>query len=193
MEAKDRLKYIRNVMGLSQSGFANYFGIPVATYQGWEQGRRKPPAYVISLLLRLLERKGVEIPEPEPGNHEEGKAQIQEEAMKDVFFIIHYKDEDCATVFRDEAMHYSCECHMDDPMKTPFAGGEVDGRRIEAFLKSRCPDPHRGDLEELLEIYGLDSLDPVEWCRKTHGVTHDDFFWIQFPREDLSWENVKVR
>lgn len=113
--------------------------------------------------------------------------------MKEKYFTICYKDEESAVVFRDEKANYTCESYTKDPLKTPFAGGKIDRKRIDAFLRSRCPNPARADLRELLEHYGLDVLDPDVWCRKTHGVTYDDFFWIRFPDEKLTWDDVRVR
>jgi len=36
------VRRIRKKLNMSQSGFANYFGIPIKTIQDWEQGRRVP-------------------------------------------------------------------------------------------------------------------------------------------------------
>lgn len=41
------MKEFRISTGLSQSKFVEYFGIPVRTLQEWEQGRRKPLAYLL--------------------------------------------------------------------------------------------------------------------------------------------------
>ena len=43
------IKDIRSLTGLSQSKFADRYGIPVRTLQGWEAGK-KVPGYVLSLL-----------------------------------------------------------------------------------------------------------------------------------------------
>lgn len=113
--------------------------------------------------------------------------------MKEICFSVYYKSDKSAVIYRDEKANYTCERIITDPMKTPFAGGKVDKKRVDAFLKSRCPDYERGDLRELLERHGLDILDPEAWCRKTHGVSYDDFFWIRFPDENITWEDVRLR
>jgi len=46
-------KEFRKSTELSQSEFAEYYEIPVRTIQEWEQGRRKPPAYIPKLLKRI--------------------------------------------------------------------------------------------------------------------------------------------
>lgn len=44
---------LRHEMGLSQSKFAAYFGLPVRSLQQWEQGRRDPPPYLLALMQRV--------------------------------------------------------------------------------------------------------------------------------------------
>ena len=48
------VKEMRAMTGLSQSQFAAKFNIPTGTFQAWEQGRQKPPAYVTSMMERIL-------------------------------------------------------------------------------------------------------------------------------------------
>lgn len=52
---------IRKDTGLSQSRFAEHFKIPVSTLQDWEQGRRKPPPYVVGMIKRIIELEQTEI------------------------------------------------------------------------------------------------------------------------------------
>ena len=49
------IKEIRKSIGLSQSKFANYFGINVRALQNWEIDRVSPPPYLTGLLARILE------------------------------------------------------------------------------------------------------------------------------------------
>ena len=49
----DNMKDFRLSTGLSQSKFAEYFGLPIRTLQEWEQGRRNPPEYLLELLKRI--------------------------------------------------------------------------------------------------------------------------------------------
>ena len=48
------VKDLRLRTKLSQTSFADYFGIPVRSLQEWEQDRRTPPPYLVPLLYRLL-------------------------------------------------------------------------------------------------------------------------------------------
>ena len=49
------MKDFRLSTGLSQSKFAEYFGLPVRSIQEWEQGRKNPPSYLLELLKRIWE------------------------------------------------------------------------------------------------------------------------------------------
>jgi putative transcriptional regulator len=51
-----RIQWLRNRLGMSQTAFADAFGIPLRTLQQWEQGRRMPDATAITL-LRVIERE----------------------------------------------------------------------------------------------------------------------------------------
>lgn len=52
------IKEMRDKTGLSQSMFGKYLNISVRTIQTWEQGIRKPPAYVVELIERVLKLEG---------------------------------------------------------------------------------------------------------------------------------------
>lgn len=56
-EEGDILKDLRKKTGESQSRFAKRFGIPVATYRNWEQGRTRPSSYVIDLIISDVENR----------------------------------------------------------------------------------------------------------------------------------------
>ena len=47
------MKEFRESIGMSQSQFAEYFGIPIRTLQEWEQGRRVPPDYILKMMKRI--------------------------------------------------------------------------------------------------------------------------------------------
>lgn len=50
-----RVKEIRNKTGLSQKRFAEEYEIPKRTLESWESGERVPPAYVVSLLEKVVD------------------------------------------------------------------------------------------------------------------------------------------
>ena len=52
------VKELRKKTGLTQKAFAAYFGISFRTLQDWEQGKRTPPDYVVSMMERILVSDG---------------------------------------------------------------------------------------------------------------------------------------
>lgn len=54
-----RLSEIRKELGWSQKKFADYFGISVRTIQNWEQQRREPPKYMVTLMERILIKENI--------------------------------------------------------------------------------------------------------------------------------------
>lgn len=50
-----RVKEIRSRTGLSQKRFAEEYEIPKRTLESWESGERVPPAYVVSLLEKVVD------------------------------------------------------------------------------------------------------------------------------------------
>ena len=50
-----RVKGIRSRTGLSQKRFAEEYKIPKRTLESWESGERVPPAYVVSLLEKVVD------------------------------------------------------------------------------------------------------------------------------------------
>lgn len=57
------IKELRLQTGLSQSKFARMFDVPVATLKDWEQERRNPPSYVVTMMKTILEYKGMLVEE----------------------------------------------------------------------------------------------------------------------------------
>lgn len=47
-------RHLRQRAGLTQKNFSSLYGIPMRTYQSWENGEATPPEYVIQLLSRAV-------------------------------------------------------------------------------------------------------------------------------------------
>ncbi len=85
------------------------------------------------------------------------------------------------------------EKHVPDSPIQPFWGENIDTLRFFHFLKDRCYEDSRADLKDILAAHGMENNNPYEWCMKTHGVTYEDFFWIRYNEEEITWEDVRVR
>lgn len=49
------LKEVRLKTGMTQKDFAQYFHIPLRTYEQWERGIREMPKYTLRLLLYKIQ------------------------------------------------------------------------------------------------------------------------------------------
>ncbi|MDY3909887.1 MAG: hypothetical protein SOZ48_09190 [Eubacterium sp.] len=74
-----------------------------------------------------------------------------------------------------------------------FHGDNENIQTIYYFLESRCYENGRADLPNILQQAGIDSNNPWEWCKVSHGVTWEDFYWIRLPGENITWKDVKIR
>ena len=62
------------------------------------------------------------------------------------------------------------------------------------LLYQGIPRKERREMAQTaLERVGLSENNPWKWCRISHGVTYEDFFWIRFEDEDIQWKDVRVR
>lgn len=54
MESADRIRGLRESIGMSRKEFSEHTGIPVRTLEDWEAGRRTPPEYIPRLIAYQL-------------------------------------------------------------------------------------------------------------------------------------------
>ena len=80
-----------------------------------------------------------------------------------------------------------------DGLEQPFCGDTLDLERFYRFLKSRCYEDGRADLDIILKKAGFKDNNPYDWVLLTHGVMYDDFFWIKTDHEQITWDEVRIR
>ena len=49
-----KIRELRDLTGLTQQQFASTYEIPLSTLRKWEQGESSPPAYVVTMLARMI-------------------------------------------------------------------------------------------------------------------------------------------
>lgn len=109
-------------------------------------------------------------------------------------FTVLFQDEEVAKVIlSSDKKKVEIIKLIPDGIKQPFGGARQDLARVYDFLKSRCYENDRADLETILATAGMSSNNPWQWVKKTHGVTYEDFFWIRFENESLTWNEVRIR
>lgn len=109
-------------------------------------------------------------------------------------FTVMHRNEAVARVrISDDHMNVRIEKLIPDSLMQPFGGNDLSLNRVYQFLKSRCYEDDRVDLQEILNQAKLRENNPWEWNHITHGVTWEDDLWIKFDDEELEWENVRWR
>ena len=60
----EKVKILREMMGMNRREFSDYFGIPYRTVQDWEADKRELPDYVLRLMwyMAAIEKK-ISIPD----------------------------------------------------------------------------------------------------------------------------------
>lgn len=89
--------------------------------------------------------------------------------------------------------------YVEDSPIQPFWGDmekasrQAKTMRFYRFLEGRCYEDSRADLQVILNQAKMTSNNPYEWVRVSHGVTYEDYFWIRFDDEEITWDDVKIR
>jgi len=106
-----------------------------------------------------------------------------------------WKDQCTADVIVDVASNkITVVNHSDDWLKRPF--GENDNptmQDLEAFFESRCFPRERANAKELLGDLELHTYDPLDIIMRTRGRQWDDFNWILFEGDGVTYEDIKLR
>ncbi len=105
---------------------------------------------------------------------------------------VYYKDRKTADIIVNED-NVIYKRYSEDIMSVPFMF-EPTKEHIVEFIKSRCISKERVEnTPGYLENLGLSSYEPLEIVKKTHGIMWEDYMWIKFPDDNITWEDVKVR
>lgn len=74
-----------------------------------------------------------------------------------------------------------------------FGKAHKDIPTMMHMMEMRLFDRNRPDAQDFLDYWGVKEYNPYELCRKTHGASLQDLFWIRWEGEDLTWDDVKFR
>ena len=90
---------------------------------------------------------------------------------------------------------YTVSPAIQNVIELPFGFREdITLEDVYQFLESRCmPKGRKDQMQEYLVGLGLEEYNPWKIVKKTHGVMWEDFLWLRFPEEELTWEDVKIR
>ncbi len=127
------------------------------------------------------------------------RTQIKRSEVSFMIYHIMFKDTLVADVITNQNhMVQSIQTYVENGPTQPFWNVQNDSpakltSRFYAFLKDRCYEDNRANLQDILHSVGLETNNPYEWIKISHGVTYEDFFWIRFEGESITWNDVKVR
>lgn len=85
------------------------------------------------------------------------------------------------------------------PFKRNYTSTWAAQKDIEQWLYSRCFPPRRFNYRQLVhdlhikQPYGHEFLEYLVILRLTHGILLEDYFWIRFKGEELTYDEVKLR
>lgn len=175
----------RKELGFSQAKLAKRCDFPQSTIGRIESKALVPNLQTLDKICREL---GLEFVCREKDNR------LQYVRKWDnVGFICYWKDEPVSEVHVENMRVYVKRFVVNHPVKQIFPVEEMDVFKLTEILKTRCWEDNRADLDKLLKKIGVPFYDPLEIVKRTHGVSYNDFLWIQFRGEHLRWKDVAPR
>ena len=82
--------------------------------------------------------------------------------------------------------------YSDNVVENAFAIPPFDIFYVNQFIEGRCFEEGNADRNFFLADLGLSSYNPWEIVKKTHGFLWDDYMWIRFNGENLTWEDINL-
>ncbi|HBF3532452.1 TPA: hypothetical protein KOD12_000594 [Clostridioides difficile] len=64
---------------------------------------------------------------------------------------------------------------------------QPNDKNIRDFIGDRVMPEERHGLNSILEGLGLDFYDPWEICKKCHGCSHEDYWWLKKEGDNFNW------
>ncbi|MCD8300060.1 MAG: hypothetical protein LUC41_02625 [Clostridiales bacterium] len=114
--------------------------------------------------------------------------------MQEYSFTTYWKNEKTSdVVISADRKSVSYTIYNHEVAKAPFGFEDPTVEQMYHFLEERCMPRRPGQLQEYLDYLGLDEYNPWEIVKITHGVMWEDFLWLKFPGESITWEDVKLR
>lgn len=162
---------LRKLYNMSQAEFSRRFSLSVRTLQQWEQGKSQPPCALLNAIYEIYVRE-------------------HEQYIYEILFKNQVVDEVVISQGRKNVLLVK---KTRKRLIQPFAKDNITIFDFYNFLKDRCYEDGRADLDEILAQANMTSNNPYEWIKVSHGVTWEDYFWIRMKNEGITWEEVRVR
>lgn len=178
----DRIIQRRKELKISQVKLAERCGLKQSVIARMEIGETIP---TISTLEKIMEVLGLEIV-----CKEKDTRPPYIKRWDDLQFTCYWRDEPVSEVLVKGNRAYIKRFVERHPLKQIFYADEMDVNKLSEILRTRCWQDDRADIDLHLKKLGLSYYDPLEIVKRTHGVSYNDFLWIQFRGEHLRWKDV---
>ena len=170
-----KIKKRRKALGMTQAQVAKLCGIKQSNYSRFESGKQMP---TLDTLLSILDVLGMD---------------IHLTPVDYTVYDVMDRDEIVCIVELDRSRkNIKFNKIKKDGIGQPFSGNRLNLERFYSFLKDRCYEDGRADLDRILEKANLTSNNPYEFIKLSHGVTYEDTFWIKLHDEKIKWKDVKL-
>ena len=171
-----RIKRRREALHMTQAQVATLAGIRQGNYSRMESGRQTPNLETLLAVMDVLNLDLQTVPTDETVYH----VMYLDEPVTDV-------------ILSKDKKHIQYIKYKEDGLQQPFSGNRLDLERFYRFMKSRCYEDDRADLDLILEKAGFQDNNPYDWVALTHGVMYHDFFWVRINDERITWDEVRIR
>lgn len=175
----------RKELKLSQAKLAKACDVPQSTIGRIESKKFLPSMQTLEKIFQVL---GMEFVCREKDDR---PAYVRK--WDNVGFTCYWKDEPVSEVHVENMKVHVKRFVKNHPVKQIFSVEEMDVFKLTEILKTRCWEDNRAGIDDLLKKIGVPFYDPLEIVKKTHGVSYNDFLWIQFRGEHLHWKDVAPR
>lgn len=116
------------------------------------------------------------------------------DGMKLIEFDYMHKDIKVAHVEADPAKQViKQEVFGDNLLDRPMVRDTPTMKDLMAFFETRCFPKERDNTDKLLKSLGLTVYNPYLICMKTRGRLWDDFYWIRFRGDTVTYDEIKLR
>lgn len=112
--------------------------------------------------------------------------------MQDAKIEIMWKDEISAVaILKNRKVHV--QYLTDDPVRCFLPKGPLNLYSLLCFLETRCPPRNRGNIQDTLKRYRIPACNPLDMCRITHGLMRNDYLWLRFDDEPVTYDDIRIR
>lgn len=116
----------------------------------------------------------------------------QNNSFENFSFSMMFKDQETARV-KVSGNQVDVTILNPNPLLNYMTAMPPDRLHLLERLELRCFPRNRVSAKKILEHMGLEDYNVLEILKRTHGAKADDFIWVKFEGEDLTFADVSRR